>query len=154
MFGKKPQSESNKSEKATQSQSLSDVTITGGALQMGQAGGDLQQSQVTDQQTDQQVITATEVVKQLEQLESAVNQSALTDAQKGALLPYLSVAKQEAAKDSPNKSLVEQTLKPVSETLKTLNETSEAGKSLWKTGVAVFKVVAPWIGVALSVFGV
>lgn len=121
---------------------------------MGQAGGDLQQSQATEQQTDQQVITVTEVVKQLEQLESAVTQSALTAEQKGALLPYLSVAKQEVAKETPNKSLVEQTLKPVSETLKTLNETTEAGKSLWKTGVEVFKVVAPFLGLALSVFGI
>ena len=150
MFGKKPRSE----ESATQSQSLSGVTITGGAVQMGQAGGDLQQNQATDQQTEQQVITVTEVVKQLEQLESAVTQSALTAEQKGTLLPYLSVAKLEVTKETPNKSLVEQTLKPVSETLKTLHETTEAGKSLWKTGVAVFKVVAPWIGVAISVFGI
>lgn len=53
MFSKTPHAKVSSPE---QSQSLNGVTITGGAIQIGQAGETLQQTQVTDQQTDQQVI--------------------------------------------------------------------------------------------------
>jgi hypothetical protein len=42
----------------------------------------------------------------------------------------------------------------VSETLKTLKDTTEAGKSLWQTGADIFKTVAPWLGVAVHFFGI
>jgi hypothetical protein len=121
---------------------------------MGQAGNDLQQSQVADNQSAQQGITGAEVVALLAQLETSVKTSALTAKQQDALLDYLRPAKREAGKENPEKELVGQNLKKVSETLNTLKDTTEAGKSLWQTGVDVFKAVAPWIGVAVSVFGV
>lgn len=153
MFWNKRRSQSSESNQPDQSQSISG-SVTGSTVQMGQAKGALQQNQVAKNQSEQQGITGAEVVALLTQLESAVKASALTTEQQDELLDYLRPAKREAGKEEPQKALVEQNLKQVSETMETLKDTTEAGKSLWKTGVDVFKDVAPWIGVAVSVFGV
>ena len=150
MFGKKPPSEPSKSEQPSQSQSLSNVTLTGGVVQLGQAGGNLQQHL----QTQQQGITGADVVTLLEQLEAAVKGAALDPTQQEELLDYLRPAKREAAKETPSKELVGQNLKQVSETMKTLKDTTEAGKSLWQTGTDIFKTVAPWLGIAAAFFGI
>jgi hypothetical protein len=146
MFGKK------KPEQPSQSQSMSSVTSTGGVIQQGQAGGNLQQSQSGKLETQQQ-ITNTDVIKQLENLETAIKGASLTQNEKEELLDYLRPAKREAAKDGANKDLVGQYLKPVSETLTTMKETTEAGKSLWQTGQEVFQAIAPWLGVAAKFIG-
>ncbi|HEY9660424.1 MAG TPA: hypothetical protein V6C65_18380 [Allocoleopsis sp.] len=77
MFGKKPPSDPSELQLPNQSQSLSNVSLTGGMVQLGQAGGNLQQNQSGELQTEQQGIPATEVVALLEQLESAVKGSGL-----------------------------------------------------------------------------
>jgi hypothetical protein len=46
-----------------------------------------------------------------------------------------------------------QNLKTVWETMKGLKETTEAGKTLWQTGVEVFKAVGPWVGLAANFLG-
>lgn len=154
MFGKKPSSEPSQSQPPNQSQSLSNVSVTGGMVQLGQAGGNLQQNQSGELQTEQQGITAVEVVALLERLEATIKAASLSAAQQEELLDYLRPAKREAAKESPQKELVGQNLKQVSETIKTLNDTTEAGKGLWQTGAEIFKAIAPWIGVAAAFFGV
>lgn len=154
MFGKKPPSEPSQSGQPHQSQSLSNVTLTGGMMQLGQAGGDLQQNQSGALQTEQQGLTAAEVVALLERLETAVKGSSLDPTQQEELLDYLKPAKREAAKETPSKELVGQNLKQMSETMKTLKDTTEAGKSLWQTGTEVFTAVAPWLGLASHFFGV
>lgn len=149
MFWKKP----SNAKQPDQSQSLSNVTQTGGMIQMGQAGRDLEQSQSGDLQTQQQGLTAAEVVSLLEQLEKAVKGASIDSAQQEELLDYLRPAKREASKEEPDKELVGQNLKRVSETMKILKDTTEAGKSLWQTGADIFKTVAPWIGVGVAFFG-
>lgn len=149
MFWKK----SAKSDQPDQSQNISNVSMNGGMVQLGQAGGDLQQSQTGDLQTQQQGLTGTEVVDLLAQLETAVQGATLAPEMQAELLDYLRPAKREAAKEDPNKELVGQNLKQVSATLNTLKETTEAGKSLWQTGAEVFKAVAPWVGVGIAFFG-
>ncbi|WP_199318840.1 hypothetical protein [Leptolyngbya sp. FACHB-541] len=154
MFGKKPPSEPSKSRSPNQPQSLSNVILTGGMMQLGQAGSNIQQSQTGSLDTQQQGITGIEVVTLLEQLEAAVKQSALDSTQQEELLDYLRPAKREAGKETPSKELVGQNLKQVSETMKTLKDTTEAGKSLWQTGTEIFKAVAPWLGIAAAFFGI
>lgn len=153
MFGKKPPSEPSQSGLSGQSQSLSNVTLNNGMVQLGQAGGNLQQTQTGNLQAQQQGISGAEVATLLGQLETAVKGSALTPDQQAELLDYLRPAKREAAKEVPSKELVGQNLKQVSETMKTLKESTEAGKSLWQTGSEIFKTVAPWLGVASHFFG-
>lgn len=153
MFGKKSPSEPSKPGKPDQSQSFSNVTLNGGMLQAGQAGRDLQQSQSGELQTQQQGMTGAEVATLLERLELAVRGASLDPERQEELLDYLRPAKREVAKENPSKELVGQNLKQVSETLKTLKDTTEAGKSLWQTGTEIFKTVAPWLGVAAHFFG-
>jgi hypothetical protein len=146
MFGKKQPKE------ISQSQSMSGLTVDSGVIQQGQAGSNLQQIQ-SGNLDNQQEITNTEVVKQLENLEMAVKASALTQEQKDELLDYLRPAKREANKEEGSKDLVGQNLKQVNETLKTMKETTEAGKSLWQTGQEVLKAISPWLGVAAKLIG-
>lgn len=146
MFGKKP------SENPTQSQSIGG-NITGSQVQMAQAGGDLTAVQRGNSDDQTQGITATEVVKLLEELESAVKASGLSEPEQDEVLDYLKPAKREAGKENANKSLIGDNLKQVSEAMIKLKDTSEAGKSLWQTGAEVFSAIAPWLGVAVHFFG-
>jgi hypothetical protein len=150
MFGKKKP----EPEQPTQSQTMSNVSFTGGGMvQQAQAGRDLHQIQSDNQQPQQQGITGAEVVKLLESFESAIKASSLSATQQEELLDYLRPAKREAGKDSPNKELVGQNLRQVSDTLKMLKDLTEAGKSLWNTGKDILQAIAPWLGVALHFFG-
>jgi hypothetical protein len=138
--------------KSSQSQSISNVTVSGGAIQQGQAKGNLHQTQSGTLETQQQ-ITNTKVVELLESLETAVKASALNPAQQDELLDYLHPAKREAAKENGSKDLVGQYLKPVNESLKIMKDSTEAGKSLWNTGQEVFTAIAPWLGMAAKLIG-
>ena len=135
-----------------QSQSMSGVTVNGGVVQQGQAGRDLQQVQSGNLETEQH-ITQTEVVKQLENLETAVKASALSQEQKDELLDYLRPAKRETTKENANKDLIGQNLKSFNETLKTVKETTETGKTLWATAQDILKTIGPWLGVAAHFWG-
>lgn len=146
MFGKKPP------ENPTQSQSIGG-NITGSQIQMAQAGGDLTAVQRSNSNDQMQGMTATEVVKLLEKLESAVKASGLSEPEQDEVLDYLKPAKREAGKENANKNLISDNLKQVSEAMIKLKETSEAGKSLWQTGTEVFQAIAPWLGVAVHFFG-
>ncbi|BAU12601.1 hypothetical protein LEP3755_31320 [Leptolyngbya sp. NIES-3755] len=146
MFGKKP------SENPTQSQSIGG-NITGSQVQMGQAGGDLTAIQRGNSDDRTQGMTATDVVKLLEKLESAVKASSLSELEQEEVLDYLKPAKREAGKENANKNLISDNLKQVSEAMIKLKETSEAGKSLWQTGAEVLSAIAPWLGVAVHFFG-
>ncbi len=150
MFGKKRPSEP---QPPNQSQSLNNLTVNGGMVQLGQAGGDLQQNQTGNLATQQQGISSADVVSLLERLETAIKEAGLTASQQEELLDYLRPAKREAAKETPNKDLVGQNLKQVSETLKTVQETTEAGKSLWQTAQEVLTTLTPWLGVVKGFFG-
>jgi hypothetical protein len=136
----------------SQSQSISNVSVNGGAIQQGQAGNDLYQAQPGNLDTQQQ-ITNIKVVELLESLETAVKASALDPVQKTELLDYLSPAKREAAKENGSKDLIGLNLKSVNESLKIMKDSTEAGKSLWNTGQEVFKAIAPWLGMAATFIG-
>ncbi|NJR38571.1 MAG: hypothetical protein HC781_06640 [Leptolyngbyaceae cyanobacterium CSU_1_4] len=141
LFGKK---------QPDQSQTISGVTVTGGQFQTGQAGGDLTQSQSGQMATQQQGLTGADVLALLEQLRGAIATTDISAEQKEEMLDYLKSAQREVGKEKPDKELVGRNLKQVGETMKTLKETTEAGKSLWQTGVDVFKAVSPWLGAAAA----
>jgi len=144
LFGKK---------QSAQSQTISNVTVNGGQLQAGQAGGNLTQSQSGQMATQQQGLTGADVLALLEQLRGAIATTNISAEQKEEMLDYLKSAKREVGKEKPDKELVGRNLKQVGETMKTLKETTEAGKSLWQTGAEVFKAVSPWLGTAAALLG-
>ena len=146
IFGKKGQAETPK-----QSQSMSGI---GGSGQQIQAGRDAIATQQAQQATQQQGLTGADVVALLAQLQGAIEAAEVDGLVKEELADCLKVVKREAQKETPNKELMTGNLKQVGEVMKGLKETTEAGKSLWETGGEVFTAIAPWLGVATSVFGV
>ena len=144
LFGKK---------QPTQSQTLSNVTVNGGQIQAGQAGGSLTQNQSGQIANQQQGLTGEDVLALLEQLRGAIATTNISAEQKEEMLDYLKSAKREVGKEKPDKELVGRNLNQVGETMKTLKETTEAGKSLWQTGAEVFKAVSPWLGTAAALLG-
>jgi len=122
-------------------------------MQAGQAGNDLTQNQSGQMATQQQGLTGDDVLALLEQLRGAIATTDISAEQKEEMLDYLKSAKREVGKEKPDKELVGRNLKQVGETMKTLKETTEAGKSLWQTGAEVFKAVSPWLGTAAALLG-
>jgi hypothetical protein len=144
LFGKKS---------PTQSQSIGNITTNGGQVQVGQAGNDLAQAMAGENAGQQQGLSGADVVALLEKLMGAIESSSLTVEQKEELQDYLKPTKREAAKEQPDKELMGKNLKNVRETMKNLKETTEAGKTIWATGVEVFKAIGPWVGLAAGLLG-
>jgi phage-related protein len=144
LFGKKS---------PTQSQSIGNITTNGGQVQVAQAGGDVAQAMSGENAGQQQGLSGAEVAALLEKLMGAIESSSLTAAQKEELQDYLKPTKREAAKEQPDKDLMGKNLKNVGETMKNLKETTEAGKTIWATGVEVFKAIGPWVGLAAGLLG-
>jgi hypothetical protein len=144
LFGKK---------QPTQSQVVGNITTNGGQVQVGQAGNDLAQAMSGENAGQQQGLTGADVVALLEKLMGAIASSSLTAAQKEELQDYLKPTQREAGKENPNKDLMGANLKNVGETMKNLKETTEAGKTIWATGVEVFKAIGPWVGLAAGLLG-
>jgi predicted metalloprotease with PDZ domain len=122
-------------------------------VQVGQSGNDLAQAMSGENAGQQQGLTGADVVALLEKLQGAIEASALTTEQKESLQDYLKPAKREAAKEKPDKDLMGKNLTNVGETMKNLKETTEAGKTIWATGVDVFKAIGPWVGLAAGLLG-
>jgi predicted metalloprotease with PDZ domain len=137
----------------TQSQQFGNVTINGGQMQAAQAGGDVAQEMSGENAGQQQGMTGAEVVALLEKLKGAVAESGLTGEQKEELQDYLKVVKREAGKTEPDKDLMGANVKKLGETMKSLKDATEAGKSLWQTGGEILKTIGPWVGIAVSFFG-
>ncbi len=144
LFGKK---------QPTQSQVVGNITTNGGQVQVAQAVGDVAQAMSGENAGQQQGLTGAEVVALLEKLMGAIESSSLTTAQKEELQDYLKPTQREAGKENPNKDLMGANLKNVGETMKNLKETTEAGKTIWATGVEVFKAIGPWVGLAAGLLG-
>jgi hypothetical protein len=138
------------SKKPSQSQTMGSVT---GTAQQVQAGADAMATQTTQTANQQNGLTGTEVLSLLEKLREEITISSLSSEQKNELFDYLNPVQREVIKTQPQKELVKVNLKQVSETMKSLKETTEAGKSLWTTGAEVFKEISPWVGVATTFFG-
>jgi acyl-coenzyme A thioesterase PaaI-like protein len=136
-----------------QSQVIGNITTTGGQVQVAQAGGDVAQAMSGENAGQQQGLSGAEVAALLEQLMGAIASSSLTVEQKESLQDYLKPTKREAAKEQPDKELMGKNLKNVGETMKNLKETTEAGKTIWATGVDVFKAIGPWVGLAAGWLG-
>ena len=144
IFGKK-------GETPKQSQTMSGI---GGSGQQVQAGRDAIATQQVQQATQQSGLTGAEVVTLLVQLQGAIEAATVDSTVKEELMDCLKVVKREAQKEMPNKERMTGNLKQVGEVMKDLKEMTEAGKSLWESGAEVFTAIAPWLGVAASMFGV
>jgi hypothetical protein len=144
LFGKK---------QPAQSQTVGNVTTNGGQVGIVQAGGDVVQDLSGENAGQQQGLSGAEVAALLDRLMGAIAGSGIAEDQKKKLTVNLEAAKQEAMEASPDKALMGANLKKVRTTLKELKETTEAGKSLWETGVEVFRAIGPFVGLAAGFWG-
>jgi hypothetical protein len=139
--------------KPTQSQQIGNVTLNGGQMQVAQAGRDVAQAMSGENAGQQQGMTGAEAIALLEKLAGAIATSGIPEEQKKKMMVNLEAAKQEAEEKEPNKDLMGANLKKVGETMKSLKETTEAGKSLWQTGGEILKAIAPFVGMAMRLWG-
>ena len=147
LFGKKDATQ------PTQSQSMSNVNVNGGQVLQEQAGRDGTAMQQGQMQTQQQGLSGAEVVALLGTLKGAIEASGIPAKDKEYLSAYLNSVTTEAGEKVPDKELMKPNLKKMAERMKTLNDTTEEGKELWKTGLEIFKTVGPWVGLAATFFG-
>lgn len=138
-------------EKPFQSQSISGVHVSGSQIQLGQAEGNLAQSQQDNQAAiTEHGITTADIVKSFAEIEALVLQSSLPEAEKEKAIAYLIAAKEEVEQQEPDKDLVAKNLKRASNTIKTTSETVESGKKLWETVQKILPPIVTWLGVAKS----
>ena len=131
-----------------QSISISNSQVSG---QVGQAGQDLVQSQ-TDQVPKQKVFTSDDVVIQLETIERLIQNSHLPKTQKILVVRHIEVAKDEARRESPEKTFAANSLKRAAAVLKRADETVSAGHGVFHKVKPVIESLLPWFGVAKSFF--
>jgi hypothetical protein len=137
----------------TQSQQIGNVTLNGGQMQVAQAGRDVAQVMSGENAGQQQGMTGAEAIALLEKLAGAIASSGIPEEQKKKMMVNLEAAKQEAEEKEPNKGLMGANLTKVGETMKSLKDTTEAGKSLWQTGGEILKAIAPFVGMAVGFWG-
>jgi truncated hemoglobin YjbI len=137
---------------SSQSQSISGTQVIGSQVQQGQAEH-LAQSQMGNLSTEQHGLSGAEVVKLLEELETAVKAAGLPTESEEEVLECLKPAKRAAGKENANKDYVAQSLKQASEVLETASKATDASKNLWQKGQEIFKLIAPWLGTAAKLLG-
>jgi tRNA U34 5-carboxymethylaminomethyl modifying enzyme MnmG/GidA len=134
-----------------QSQSISGSQITNAQVQQTQAGRDAIAHQSGN--LAMQGITATDVVRLLTELETTVKASTIDTADQQKILNSVRAAKDEAQREDADKEMVAKNLKRANEALEGLDKATNAGKSLWEKGQAVFKFIAPWLGAGAKLLG-
>ncbi len=139
--------------KPTQAQSISGSNLVGSQIQMTQAGEDAIAAQSGTLLAQQEALSGADVVKLLEELETAVKQSGVEAETQQKLLNSVGAAKDEAKRDDVDKEMVAKTLKRVVEMLEMLNKGTEVGKGLWEKGQVVFSAITPWLGPAAKWLG-
>lgn len=127
------------------------ITINGSQVsgQIGQAGRDLIQNQVTAEK----VLAPVDVVAGLAQIEEVVRNSNLSDTQKSKAIRHIETAKEEAQSKEPQKDFAVASLQRATEVLKNADETVSAGQGLFSKVKPILESLLPWFGVAKSFFG-
>ncbi len=135
-------------EKPYQSQSIS---ISGSQVsgQIGQAGRDLTQNQIKTEG----ILTPTDVVAGLAQIEELIWSSNLSDSEKSKAIRHIETAKEEAESKEPQKNFAATSLQRATEVLKNADETVSAGQGLFGKVKPIIEGLLPWFGVAKSFFG-
>jgi len=144
MFQKRP----------SQSQSITGNQIIGSQVQVSQSEGDLLQNQQGSQTVEYQTsFSAVEVLDLLAKVEALVRKADLPEIEKGKALAHLAVTKEDIQQGEPDKESAAKNLKRMCDSIKTTNETMNAGKSLWANLQSMLIPVAGWLGVAKGFFG-
>lgn len=121
----------------SQSISINDGHVSG---QVGQAGGDVNQSQTPAKET----LASVEVVTKLLEIKKLIQNSNLPNEHKNAIVSHVEVVKEEAEREKPEKSLAATSLKRATEILQTADKTVNAGQGLFNKIQPIIKNLLPW----------
>jgi len=127
----------------SQSINISGSTLAGS--QIGQAGRDQTQTQRIVQDSTLQHLSQKEVASLLENLENVLKIANLSSGSQEKALKYLSVVKEEAQTEQPDKRFAAESLKKVAEVLKDTNETLETGQSVWSKVQPIISRLLHWL---------
>ncbi|MDJ0635948.1 MAG: hypothetical protein QNJ34_22370 [Xenococcaceae cyanobacterium MO_188.B29] len=131
----------------TQEKSSQSLVVSGSnSGQIGQAGGDLNQSQYNTQGGLDRQLSIAEVVELIEKIELLFSSSDLADKQKKQALKHIDYAKDAVQEEEPDKKTAAISLQKATKVLKEANETLGAGKSLWQKLESIVKPLAIWLG--------
>ncbi|NJL36264.1 MAG: hypothetical protein HC899_05515 [Leptolyngbyaceae cyanobacterium SM1_4_3] len=130
----------------SQSISISNSQVSG---QIGQAGRDLNQNQVSLEET----LASIDIIARLTQIEKIIQSSNFSELHKISAVRLIEVAKEEAQCKEPEKSLAAASLKRATEVLKNADEAVGVGKGLFDRIQPIIESLLPWLGVAKNFFG-
>ena len=116
------------------------------------AGRDLNvtQNQQIGTSESSQLLTQTDVVKLITQLEELFRSSDLPEEKTAKAIKHLEAAKEEVQEKEPDKDFAAKNLQRATKVLKEASETVEAGSSLWQKVKPILETITPWLGVAAS----
>lgn len=98
------------------------------------------------------LLTQTDVVDLIVQLEDIFRSSGLPDELAIKALKHLETAKQEVQAEKPDKEFAAKSLQRATRVLKEAGETVAAGSSLWQKVKPVMATLSSWFGVAAGFF--
>lgn len=142
-----PGKKSVREETPSQSISISGSQVSG---QFGQAGRDLNQTQLHSQDVAEKQLTPAEVAELIAQMEILFSNSDLSEEQKEKALKYLETAKEEIQETEPDKNFAAKRLQRAIKALKEANGI-RAGQG-WQELERITSKLAPWFGVTLDFF--
>ena len=127
------------------SQSLS---ISGGNLSEVQIaqGNNVNQTQIIEQSNSEKILSSTEIIKLIEQLEALLKNSSLSDDKKLKATRHIAIIKDEVASKSPDKGYATKTLQKLLEVITTVQE-------IWEKSQPIIKEMLPWFGVTAMFLG-
>jgi len=139
----------------SQNNSRQSMTIQGSTVygQVGQAGGDLTQTQYQGQADETKPLGPDDVIRILAQIEDLIRCSDLSAGQKEKAVACVEMAKDEASSEEPDKDFAAKSLQKVIKMLKETNEAADVGQSLLEKVVPLLKKLPSWLGVVSHFFG-
>jgi CHAT domain len=145
LFSKKQSTIKSMKQQPSQSFTIKNGQFSG--VQIGQASGNLTQSQQNTQNTAEKQLTSTEVVELIAQIEFLFLNSNLSDVSKKQALKHLDYAKDAVQEEQPDKIIAAKSLQKATQVLKEANEMG-VGQGLWQKLEPITKQLAPWLGIA------
>ncbi|MEL7357906.1 MAG: CHAT domain-containing protein [Cyanobacteria bacterium J06560_6] len=138
----------------SQNNSHQSMTIQGSHVygQVGQAGGELFQSQSQSQGGETKKLLPDDVVRILTQIESLLKSSNLSENQKAKAVACIGMARDEAISEAPDKDFAAKSLQKVVKILQTKNEAVDVGQSLSGKVSPLLRQLLSWLGVTSHFF--
>lgn len=137
-------------EKPSQSQSISGSFVFSS---VGQAGNNLNQTQVNSSSHTEEQLTSAEAFEKLKEIEEIIQGAKLPEPEAGEAITYLNTAKIEVQKQKPNKNKIVSSLNKivsilshVTDVVKKTDETVEVSQRILTKVQLIVGMLLKWLG--------